>query len=199
MTLRKWFHLFWTTMVIGMAITLIIGSVMYFSDQDYRVPGFGAVGFNLLQMTLAGATISVLSQMGFFAYLIIKWIAVSLFRSAVIWEWLQLLLVVVAVIDLAYLRYTYFGEGSGFGGYLILPLIMLAVGIVVSYWKVKLTSRGAFIPTLFVMTALTMIEAVPIFRENNITSLIFTLIPLMACNAWQILILHKILGTKNTV
>jgi KinB signaling pathway activation protein len=200
MTLKKWFRLFWTTLVIGTVITLIIGLIMQLNNQEYEFPILSAEGgVTILTMTFAGATIAVLSQMGFFAYLIIKWIAISMFRGKAVWDILQLLLVAVAVGDLAYLRYVYFGQDEAFAPFMILPLIILVVGIIVAYLKSKMTSWSAFIPTLFIMTALTILEAVPALRLDNPLSSIFTLVPLMACNAWQVLILHKILGSKNSI
>jgi len=199
MTLRKWFHLFWTTMVLGIVLAMLVGFIMQVTDPDYEFPFLSAIGFNFFNMALAGATIGVLSQMGFFAYLIVKWIAIGLFRSKAIWDTLQLVLVAVAIGDLAYLRHAYFGKDEAFWPFLILPLIILVVAIAVAYWKTKLTSWSAFIPTLFIMSALTILEAVPALRLEGSVSTIFTLVPLMACNAWQVLILHKIVGSKNSI
>lgn len=199
MTLKKWFYLSWTSFAFGIVATIILSLIMFFTNPNYPDPTIKEIGFNLINFTLAGATISVLSQMGFFAFLILKWIAISVFRSKVIWDWLQAILVIVAVVDLAYLRHLYYGAGSGIGNYIALPLIILVVALGVAYWKMKLTSRSAFIPALFIMSAVTILEAVPVFRENNIDSLVVVLIPLMICNAWQLLILHKIIGNKNTI
>ena len=196
MTLKKWFYLSWTSFAFGIAATIILGSIMFFTNPNYQNPNFGEIGFNLISLTLAGATTSVLSQMGFFAYLILKWIAISVFRSKIVWNWIQIIMVFVAVVDLGYLRYIYYGSGSGIGHYIVLPVFIFIVALGVSYWKMKLTNRSAFVPTLFVMSAVTILEAVPIFRENNIDSLIVVLIPLIICNAWQLLILHKVIGDK---
>lgn len=199
MTLKKWFYLSWTSFAFGIGATLIFGLIMFFTNPNYQNLDFGEIGFNLLSLTLAGATTSVLSQMGFFGYLFLKWIAISVFRSKIIWSWLQAILGIVAIADLAYLRYIYYGTGKGLGHYIILPLFIFVVAIGISYWKMKLTNRSAFIPTFFVMSAVTIVESVPVFRENNVNSLVVVLIPLMICNAWQLLILHKVIGNKNTI
>ncbi len=195
-TLRKWFHMFWTTLLIGMIVSTVIGLILQYSDQEFSLMGLSAVGFNVMNMLLGGATISVLSQMGFFAYLIVRFIAAGIIRSKTVWDLLQLTIVIVVLFDLAYLRMTSF-EGS-FLGYLVLPVIILIISLGVAYWKVSMTNRNAFIPTLFFMSAVSVLEAVPALKLDNSASSLFMLAPLLVCNAWQILILHKILENKKS-
>lgn len=198
MTLRKWFHLFWTTLLLGMIVSLGIGLILQYSDKEFSVMGLSAVGFNVLNMLLGGATISVLSQMGFFAYLIVRFIAAGIIRSKTVWDLLQLAVVIVVLFDLVYLRMTNF-EGTGSVlSYFVLPAIILVISIAVSYWKVKMTNRNAFIPTLFFMCAVSVLEAVPALKLDNAASSLFMLAPLLVCNAWQILILHKVLDNKKS-
>ncbi|OPH50049.1 KinB signaling pathway activation protein [Paenibacillus ferrarius] len=198
MTLRKWFHLFWTTLLLGMVVSIVIGLLLQYSDKEFSVMGLSAVGFNVLNMLLGGATISVLSQMGFFAYLIVRFIAVGIIRSKTVWDLLQLAVVIVVLFDLVYLRMTNFeGTGSVFS-YIVLPILILIISLGVAYWKVKMTNRNAFIPTLFFMCAVTVLEAVPALKLDNAASSFFMLAPLLVCNAWQILILHKILDNKKS-
>jgi KinB signaling pathway activation protein len=197
MTLKKWFHLIWTSVVLGIVTAVVVGLVMQFVDQNYQIPLLSAVGFNFVTMAIAGATISVLSQAGFFSYLIVKWIALSILRSKGMWDIIQIALVAVALGDLAYLRYVYYGQGGSFIPYIWLPLIILVVSVAVSYYKMKLTNRSAFIPTLFIMSTITILEAVPALRLEHAASTLFTLVPLMACNAWQVLTLHKIVGSRS--
>ncbi|WNR44246.1 KinB-signaling pathway activation protein [Paenibacillus roseipurpureus] len=198
MTLRKWFHFFWTTLLIGMIVSTGIGLILQFSDKEFSVMGLSAVGFNLINMILGGATISVLSQMGFFAYLIVRFIAMGLIRSKWVWDVLQVAIVVIVVFDLVYLRKTNSESSDSLLGYVILPIIVLLISLAVSYWKVKLTNKNAFIPTLFFMSAVTVLEAVPALKLDNPASSLFMLAPLFVCNAWQILTLHKILENKKS-
>ncbi|OAS23261.1 KinB-signaling pathway activation protein [Paenibacillus oryzisoli] len=198
MTLRKWFHLFWTTLVLGIVVSTGVGLILQFSDKEFSVMGLSAVGFNLVNMILGGATISVLSQMGFFAYLIVRFIAVGIIRSKTVWDLLQLAVVIVVLFDLVYLRKTNFNTSESLLGYFILPTCVLIISLAVSYWKVKMTNRNAFIPTLFFMTAVTVLEAVPALKLDNSASSLFMLAPLFVCNAWQILTLHKILDNKKS-
>jgi KinB signaling pathway activation protein len=196
MTLRKWFHLFWTTLVIGIVLGLIAGLSLQLTDRDYSVPGLPAVGFNLLNMALGGATISILSQMGYFAYLIVRYIALGIIRNKVVWDMLQWALVIIVLFDLVYLRYT--SSGGSLGAYFILPLVLTAVAWGTAAWKVRLTNQSGFLPTLFFMSAVTVLEAVPALRLNNPASTYFMLLPLLGCNAWQILILPRLLQGKKS-
>ncbi|NOU92917.1 KinB signaling pathway activation protein [Paenibacillus sp. LMG 31456] len=195
MTLRKWFYLFWTTLFIGAGAALVIGLILQTTDQQFTLLGGKEIGFNAVTMLLGGAMISVLSQMGFFAYLIIRFLAIGLVRSKWIWDTLQIILIAVTVFDLIYFRHM--GTEGNWISYMILPLSMLVIAIGTALWKVKLTNRNGFIPTLFFMTAVTAIEAVPALRLNSFASTLFMMVPLMASNAWQILILSKVLNTKK--
>jgi KinB signaling pathway activation protein len=198
LTLRKWFHLFWTTLAIGIITAIAVGLVLEFSDQEFPLPGISGVGFNVLNMILGGATISVLSQMGFFSFLIVRFIGIGIIRNKTIWDLLQLAFVIVVLVDLVYLRSD---RREGFMSVFslsILPIIVLIISLAVSYWKVKLTNRNAFIPTLFFMTVVTVLEAVPALKLNNPASTVFMLIPLFACNTYQIINLHKITGNKKS-
>jgi KinB signaling pathway activation protein len=198
LTLRKWFHLFWTTLVLGMVVSLVIGLILQYSDREFTVIGLSAVGFNVINMLLGGAVISVLSQMGFFAYLIVRFIVAGIIRSRTIWDLLQLAVVIVVLFDLVYLRTTDFKGSNSIISYSVLPIIILILSLAVAYWKMKMTNRNAFIPTLFFMTAVTILEAVPALKLDNSASSLFMLAPLFVCNAWQILILHKILENKKS-
>ncbi|TDF91487.1 KinB-signaling pathway activation protein [Paenibacillus piri] len=195
MTLRKWFYLFWTTMLIGAGAALIIGLILQANDQQFGLMGGKEISFNAATMLLGGAMISVLSQMGFFAYLIIRYIAMGIVKSKWVWDILQVILVLITMFDLIYLRHL--GTDYSWLSYSALPLAMLAVALGTALWKVKLTNRNGFIPTLFFMTTVTAIEAVPALRINSAASTLFMMVPLLASNAWQILILSKVLGSKK--
>lgn len=195
MTLRKWFHLFWTTLLLGIGVSTVIGLILQLSDKDFSVMGLSGYGFNLVIMILGGGIISLLSQMGFFAYLIVRFIAIGIIRSKKVWELLQLAVVIVVMFDLVYLR---MGGAGALADYFITPIVILIIAVAISYWKVRLTNSNAFIPTLFFMTVVTVLEAVPALQEDNAATTLFMFAPLIVCNAWQILTLHKILEAKKS-
>lgn len=196
MTVRKWFYLFWTTLLVGAVTAIVTGLVLQFSDQQVALGG-KEIGFSMLTMFLGGATISVLSQMGFFAYLIIRYLFMGMFRRKWTWDMLQVIIIVIVLFDLVYLRYAQSDGQSAWVGYLVFPVILTIASGIVSWWKARLTNQSAWIPTLFFMIAVTAIEAIPSLRLDNPASTVFMLVPLFACNAWQILILSKVLQTNK--
>lgn len=198
MTLRKWFHLIWTTLVFGSVASIVMGLILQFSDKEFSVMGISGVGFNVFNMLLCGALISVFSQMGFFAYLIVRFIAVGFVRSKTIFELIQIAIIIFVLFELVFLRITNSKNSETMSSYFILPIILLIISIAVSYWKSKLTNRNAFVPTLFFMFAVSILEAVPALKLDMAASTIFMLAPLLVSNAWQILTLHKILDNKKS-
>lgn len=192
-TLRKWYYLFWTTLVVGSIAGLAGGLLLQWTDHEVPLAG-KAIGFSIITMLLGGATISVLSQMGFFAYLIARYLFKGFLRKRWVEDAVQVIMIVIVLFDLVYLRRT---PDSGWAAFFILPMVMLAVAWGVAWWKVKLTNASARIPTLFFMIVVTAIEAVPSIRLNNPASTFYMMVPLLACNAWQILILSKVLQTDK--
>lgn len=183
MTLRKWFFLFWSTMGVGAVVSMVGGLIMLLTDQEFGFLGFEATGFNLLMMFLAGITIGAFSQMGFFAYLTLNYIALSVFRKKYLWNALQGYTTVFAVFLLGYLLY----EGRTNNWFFwLLPLGLLIFSLVASWLKVKQTNRNAFIPTMFLMFVVTAIEGYPALQgDNNVATVLFMLLPLFACNCYQ--------------
>jgi KinB signaling pathway activation protein len=195
LTLRKWFHLFWTTLLLGIGLGLAAGLMLSAGQFELAMPGLKAFGFNVLYMALVGATVSILSQMGYFAFLIVRYVGLGMIRNKKTWDLIQWALVVISIFELVSLRYIQFG-GSWLE-YVPLAAIILAIALIVAYWKAKLTNYNGFLPTLFFMTVVTILEAIPALRTNNASGIFFMLFPLLGCNAWQILILPRILQGRK--
>ncbi|MDG0873735.1 KinB-signaling pathway activation protein [Paenibacillus thiaminolyticus] len=200
MTLKKWFYLFWTTLLIGGGITLVMGlslQIIQGEFQNFTGPMDGVL--NVVQLILSGFTVSVYSQMGFFAYLTLNFIAIGLFKKT--WPYIQVVLTVIALLDLMFLRMLLADNGSQRGGDamndILLGLAMLAVALIVGYFKVKATNRTAFIPTLFFMIAITTVETLSALNISGIATW-YVYLPLAACNAYQVLMLNRILGTPKS-
>ncbi|MFC0212783.1 KinB-signaling pathway activation protein [Paenibacillus chartarius] len=196
MTLRKWFHLFWTTMLVGALLGIAAGLVLKLTDQNYTILGLSAVGLNLLYMALIGATISIVSQMGYFSFMIVRYFGMGMIRNARTWDLLQWALIVITLFELVFLR-AINSEGDWLP-FVPLPIILLMVSLAVAYWKMNLTNAKGFLPTLFFMVVVTSLEAIPALRENNPFGTFFMVLPLLGCNAWQILILPKVLGNNKS-
>ncbi|CAH8773174.1 KinB-signaling pathway activation protein [Paenibacillus dendritiformis] len=200
MTLKKWFYLFWTTLLIGGGITLVMGlslQIIQGEFQNFNGPMDGVL--NVVQLILSGFTVSVYSQMGFFAYLTLNFIAIGLFKKT--WPYIQVVLTVIALLDLMFLRMLLADNTSQRGGDamndILLGVAVLAVALIVGYFKVKATNRTAFIPTLFFMIAITTVETLSALNISGIATW-YVYLPLAACNAYQVLMLNRILGTPKS-
>jgi KinB signaling pathway activation protein len=191
LNLRKWMKLFGMTLLIG-AIVTVIGSIcIQLFNPDFRnVEASGWLTY-ILMMALIGMTFGAFSHMGFFAYLMLNYIARSIFKRPYSWVAIQGFLALVVLVEIAYWTYdTNFPRYT----YWAIPLAIAIASILVAWRKVNQTSSGAWIPTVFFLVAITVIESVPVFRTEDISSLLYQMIPIFICNGYQILQLHRILG-----
>src|SRR5690625_2837904 len=99
---RKLVRLFFTTLLLGGLVTLITS---FFVNFDLYVEnlrpfnGFGLLGL-VYWYVLYGFIYSIISQAGFFAFLFINRIGLSIFRS--FWSTVQYVLVAFVLFDLVY-------------------------------------------------------------------------------------------------
>lgn len=189
MNLRKWFFLFWTALLIGAAGSLVTGLIMMLVNGE-RTNGIIDFLLYLLILFGSGVMISVYSQMGFFAYLILNYMGKGVFPKRG-WQIVQLVLTVLALLDVMFLR-LFVGGGRERLSDIVLGIIILAAAIVTAYVKVKKTHISAMIPTLFFMIAVTVVETIGVLRIDVNAATTFIVVPLLACNAYQMLILHKL-------
>lgn len=196
MNIRKWFFLFWSTMLVGALVCVLAGSIMLLTDQEFGFLGFEATGFNALMMGISGLMIGAFSQMGFFAYLTLNYIALSVFRKKYLWNTLQGYTTVFAVFGLGYVLYE---DRTNDWFFWVLPLIVLIASLGATWLKVKQTNKSAFVPTMFLMFVVTFIEAWPALQgETNIAAIIFMMFPLFMCNAYQNMMMHRLLKKETT-
>ncbi len=197
MTIRNWVKFFFNALVIGGLVTAVFGLVVrweFFSGYLQSGEIWQFLGA-LLWMVFLGFTMSVVAQMGFFAYLTVHQFGVNLFRTLTLWNWVQLLIITVVLFDLIFFR---FRLTSGETGRTLLYLTLLASLIVVSaltaYFKAKWTKKHTLISALFFMIVITTLEWLPalMVRSGNIDEWVTILLfPLLAVNAYQILALPK--------
>lgn len=185
--LRKIMGLFWSTLWIGAGAGLLVGLLMALGDAEFRSLKALEIGYNLLVMALAGMMFSILSQMVFFAYMTINYIARDMFRKPTTWVLVQLFFIVTVPFELMF-----FVWNGSIWTFVIGAGIILLASLAVAYWKVKLTKRVAFVPTLFFMFVATLLETAIALKVDNLDAAILMVVPLLACNAWQILQLHKL-------
>lgn len=197
MNLSKLIRLFWSTLWIGAGAGLLIGVIIALFDGGFTDLTAMEVGYNLLMMLLAGMMFGVLSQMFFFAYMTLNYIAGDMFRKPTTWVLIQLFFIITVPFEI----YFFMWEGSLWSFVLGAGLI-LAVSVGAAYWKVQMTSNRAFIPTLFFMFVFTVLETAIALKVSSNESIwravLLMAIPLLLCNAWQILRLHKLVEKKES-
>ncbi|PTX58220.1 KinB signaling pathway activation protein [Melghirimyces profundicolus] len=189
MTIRKLFFLFWTTLAVGTVTAPLAG---------LAVEGvFGPLGLDLVRRLWAGVMFGAVAQMGFFAYMVFNMVAKGFLRNPAVYQGMQLLLTLVILIQ------TWMVSGANSGtmqvgaGPWVLPLTIFFVGVVVAWFKARATQSSAFIPALFFMVAATVLEAIPSLEQRSFPMIMLMVLTLLACNAWQIMQLHRLLGSSE--
>ncbi|MCE7793913.1 KinB-signaling pathway activation protein [Salipaludibacillus sp. CUR1] len=196
MNSRKVVFLFNSTFLIGTTAGFIIGMIL---DWQTHMNDLSNLNFGGLAMVIITSAIwTVIAQMGFFAYLTVHRFGLGIFKSVRLWNKVQVVIILFALFDLMFFRHFFFAEeGESMLGYTIMPLMLLAYGLIVAAIKSKETDRTAFIPALFFMVVVTMIEWIPALRENDYNFLISAIVPLLVANTWQILVLHHLHRQPN--
>lgn len=185
-------QLFMSTLLLGGLATGIIGFIVrwdefqpYFTDFDIL-----KILSTLFWFIGVGLIFSLISQMGFFAYLTVHRFGLGIFKSVRLWNAVQVVLILFVLFDLVYFRHRAFG--GSVASYLWDPAFILIVALIVAYFKAKQTNKEAFIPAVFFMIVVTVIEWMPVLRVNEEGWLYLMLYPLLLCNGYQMLILHKL-------
>jgi KinB signaling pathway activation protein len=194
-TSRNVVKLFFSTLFIGGVITGIFGFIIRWNEFESYFTDFNLIKIitTLIWLIGVGFIFSILSQMGFFAYLTVHRFGLGIFRSVSLWNGVQLVLIAFVLFDLVYFRYKLYSSSSeGIGTYIGTAVLILVVGLIVAYFKAKQTNKSAYIPALFYMTVITVIEWVPAIRTNDQSWISLMIFPLLVCNAYQLLILHKL-------
>lgn len=195
MTIRNWIRFFMMTLLVGGVTTGIVGITVRWSELSTQFAGEDSIEILsvVLWMIGVGMTFSVLSQMGYFAYLTIHQFGLSIFRSLKLWNWVQMVLVAFVLFDLVYFRFEAFADdGDSLLPYFSLAAFLLVVGVIVSLLKVKQTKNKMIFPsTLFFMVVVTTLEWLPVLRSNENYWLITIMFTLIATNAYQMLALPK--------
>jgi KinB signaling pathway activation protein len=193
---RNLVYLFFTTLLIGSTAGMLTGLVLDWSQYWADLKNGEILSFLIVILWLLGVSsiFSLISQMGFFAYLTIHRFGLGIFKSVKLWNTIQVVLIAVALFDLVYFRYEVFAEeGESVISYILIALFLLAVGLVTAYVKQKETNKQAFIPALFFIVVVTILEWIPGLQSNDPKWLWLILIPLLVSNVWQLLTLHRLI------
>lgn len=198
---RNWVRFFLSTLLVGGISTGIIGFALRWSDYQELF-----IKFDLLEIISVlfwlfgvGLIFSVISQMGFFAYLTVHRFGLGIFRSISMWSLAQIVLIAFVLFDLVYFRFQVFAkDNESIIPYVLIAIYILVVGLIVAYFKRTSTNKEAFIPALFFMIVVTTIEWFPALRVNEEDWLLLMLIPIQFCNAFQLLMLPKFTQAKKS-
>lgn len=197
MTIRNWVKFFFNALLIGGFVTAVAGLIVrwaFFSELLAAGETLQFIGA-LLWMVFLGFTMSVVAQMGFFAYLTVHQFGVNIFKTLTLWNWVQLLIIAVVLFDLIFFRFRLTSEDTGRTLlYLTLLASLVIVSSITAYLKAKWTKKHTLISALFFMIVITTLEWLPalMVRSGNIdTWVTILLFPLLAVNAYQILALPK--------
>ena len=191
-TIRNWVRFFVHTLLIGGLAASILG---FFIRWDELAPLISTGGwkdiFSILTWhVFVGFTFSVISQMGFFAYLTIHQFGASMFRS--FWNTVQVVLIAFVLFDLIYFRFQAFADkGESLLPYISLAILLLLVGLIVAFYKAKQSNKSVFVSALFFMIVVTVLEWLPVLQANETKWLYIMLFTLLPCNAFQLLALPK--------
>ncbi|EEL08295.1 KinB-signaling pathway activation protein [Bacillus cereus BDRD-ST196] len=187
-------------MFLGGISTVFIGFVLEWDKyakffQNFDGKEILAISFWLMGV---GFIFSVISQMGFFAYLTIHRFGLGMFRSSSLWNTVQLFFIAFVLFDFVYLRSVLVANGEvSLGNNILVAGMLFVFGAIVAYIKSKETNKKAFVPALFFMVVVTILEWVPALRINDTDWLYLMVIPLLLCNSYQLLVLHRLIGQKS--
>ena len=181
-------------------MTLLIGTLAGFVFNLVAEPGY------VRNQSISGyvtalaysSTWTAISLMGFFSYLILHRVGLDIFRGAKLWDRVQIVLIAFALFDGIYLRGLAFGfEKTNL--YIGEMVVLLLIAFFVARTKARETNFTAFVPTLFLMTVITLIEWVPALQATQDKRMLWAaLATLLVCNAYQILMLHRLQEKPNS-
>lgn len=195
MSLRKYGWLFFTTLLLGGLGGILVG--MIFASDKLLEGGMANFFMGTFMQMLYGMTISIVAQMGFFAYMTINYLARGLFKNPSLWKSIQVFLVLFVFFDMVYLRYTLLGEDGSVWPFFVEPILLLLVAVVTAYGKARLTNQTAWVPTLFFMFVFSAIEWIPALKQSNVHATLSMLVPLLFCNVWQVMHLHRLVKRES--
>ena len=192
MTSRKWVGLFMRTLILGGLTCLIVS--FFVKGHEYAI---NLSPFNIIELLGLiiffigfGFVVSVVSQAGFFSYLFIHQFGIGMFRTY--WTPIQAGLIAFVVFDLIYFPYRETKGDVPIYLYILMALGLLLYGLIVAKIKADQTNKSAFIPAVFLMVVVTTIEWIPGLQTSGVDYALLMIFPLLVCNTYQLLVLHKL-------
>lgn len=185
-------------MIVGGGVTGVASLfVRWDFFQPYLVKGqIGEFIAAFAWMILLGFTMSVIAQAGFFAYLTLHQVGVNIFRTLTLWNWVQMLLIAIVIVDLVVFRFAPSAvTAKDWLLYIGLLLFLVFAAISTAMKKIQMTGKKhILVPSIFFMIVITSLEWIIALmgkQENIDTYVALLLFPLVAVNAYQLLMLPK--------
>lgn len=188
---REVVQLFFLTLFVGGVSTVLTS--FFFRWNEYILLTRNGEIIQLLSLmvwfTCVGFMFSLVSQMGFFVFLTVRRLGISFFKTKELWSIVQVVLIILSLGDFLFFQSILKSEYSM--AEQIIPIVTLVgFSILIAYIKVRQTNKLAFIPSIFFMIVISLIEWIPAIQaENNESWLNFMLIPLVICNGYQLFML----------
>lgn len=186
MRLKQMFVWFCSTLLLGTALAVIIGELVHLITGK---PVLGELG----SLLLSGSATAAVTLLGFFSYLLFNLLFNGLVRNRKVYEGFQIILILIMIGNLVYMNMAKF-SGESLGVHLLIPVLIVVVAAGTAWLKAKWTQASGFIPTLFFMIVATSLESIsalnPPEGEVGIPLILYVVVVLLVCNAWQILRLH---------
>lgn len=199
MTIRNWLKFFSMSLLIGGAVTALVSLILQWNDfykPFYLAGDWKNIIVGFIWFVGLGFTMSVVVQAGYFAYLTIHQIGVNIFRSLTLWNWVQLLLIFITIVDIIVFRFK--PSAKGLGDWLLysgLLILLVGVALFTAFQKVKLTGKKhVFISALFFMVVGSSLEwliALWVKTSNADMFVALLIFPILSVNMYQLLILPK--------
>lgn len=198
MTIKNWIKFFTKSLLIGGIVTAMASLFIRWDFfwpfiSNFEIGEFLAA---FIWMILLGFTMSVIAQAGFFVYLTLHQVGVGIFKTLTLWNWVQLLLIVIVVADLIIFRFAPDANSvKDWIFYIGLLLFLGGAAAVTAMKKVEMTGKKhILISSIFFMIVITSLEWIIALmgRDENINTYVALLLfPLVAVNAYQLLMLPK--------
>lgn len=198
---RKVVNLFLKTLAIGGLVGLITSFFVnvegVYTDNLQPFNFLGLIGVMLFFIG-HGLLYSAVSQTGFFAYLYVNRLGLSIFRS--FWPTVQFVLIAFITFDLIYFPYKASDGEVSLIWFILMAAGLLLYGYMIAKIKAKETKKHAFIPAFFFMVVFTVVEWVPALRIGliGVDFSIIMVITLLVCNTYQLLVLHRLNQADGT-
>ena len=181
---------YFRTLLIGIIVTIFV--CLFFEYESFTKYlfsfEFGEFFVSFIWYIAYGALIATVSQLVFFAYLFINPLGLSIFKS--FWKVIQIFIIIVAIVDMVYLRLLRFDmDTTQIATFIWVPILIIITAIIVSYFKNKQSETNVIVPALFFMIVMTIVALIPFLKVDDTRWLMRSIFAILACNAFQLLVL----------